>query len=201
MFITLEGTDGSGKTVQLRMLKERLEREGYEVFLTREPGGTPVGEAIRSVILSSENGPMEPLTEALLFAAARAQHVRQAIRPALAAGKVVLCDRFYDSSVAYQAFGRGLGVEVIEAVNKDALDGIAPDRTYLLAVDGGTARARRRHRADDRIEGAGERFFERVLEGYRHVAKEDRVCVVDAAMRPEEVAGAIWDDLRPRIKR
>ena len=199
LFITLEGTDGSGKSTQIDLLRERLVAEGFDVVLTREPGGTPVAEAIRAVVLSKEYGEVDPLTEALLYAAARAQHVREVIRPALSDGKVVLCDRFFDSSIAYQAYGRELGVEVIGRVNADAMDGLSPDRTYLLMLDEETARARQTGRKGDRIEGAGGAFFERVGEGFRFVARQERVCAVDASQTPERVAEAIWADLSPRL--
>lgn len=199
MFITMEGTDGSGKTTQIGLLHRRLLELGHPVLLTREPGGTPIAEAIRAVALSREYEGMEPLTEALLFAAARAQHVREAIRPALREGKIVLCDRYFDSSLAYQGFGRQLGADVVTRINRDAMDGLLPDRTYLLAVDEQTARSRHSHREDDRIEGAGEGFYRRVLEGFQHAAKDARVCVIDASPSPDDVAEQIWKDLAPRL--
>jgi dTMP kinase len=198
LFITMEGTDGSGKSTQMEQLHRRLTEQGYDVLLTREPGGPPIAEMIRGVLLSPEHQAMEPMTEALLYAASRAQHVRETIRPALARGQVVLCDRFYDSSVAYQAFGRGLGLDVIERINAPAMDGLEPDRTYLLLVDEDTAKGRRAGQTD-RIEGAGEDFYRRVRRGFEHIAKLPRVMAVNALLPIEEVAALIWADLRARL--
>ena len=133
-FITIEGTDGTGKSTQIALLAEFLRQKGLPVVLTREPGGTPIGEKIRQILLDVENGDMTPSTEALLYAASRAQHVSQTIRPALEAGAVVICDRFYDSSVVYQAYGRGLGEAMVQSINQWALDGLEPDCTLLFTL-------------------------------------------------------------------
>ena len=140
MFITLEGLDGSGKTTQAQLLGARLEAEGVEVVLTREPGGTPLGEEIRDLVL--HGGDVAPWAEAALYAASRAQHVEQVIRPALARGATVICDRYVDSSVAYQGIARGLGLERVLELNLAAVDGLMPDRTILLEIGVGDAVAR-----------------------------------------------------------
>lgn len=197
MFITFEGGDKAGKTTQIQQLKNRLEEKGYTVSLTREPGGTPIAERIRELLLDPANAGMEPLTEALLYAAARAQHVREVVRPALLRGDVVLCDRFYDSSVAYQAFGRELGWELIWSINREAMDGVSPDRTYLLSLPVEAA-SRRMHGAADRIEDAGEAFHQRVRDGYLAVksAAPGRVMELDATLPVEELAKRIWTDVQ-----
>ena len=133
MFITFEGMDGAGKTTQIRLLQERLEKAGERVVVTREPGGNALAEKIRALLLDPESE-MDPLTEAYLYAAARAEHVRRVILPALQRGETVLCDRYLDSSLAYQGYGRGLGEETVRRINAQAVAGCLPDRTYLLRV-------------------------------------------------------------------
>ena len=133
MFITFEGMDGAGKTTQIRLLQERLEKAGERVAVTREPGGNALAEKIRALLLDPESE-MDPLTEAYLYAAARAEHVRRVILPALQRGETVLCDRYLDSSLAYQGYGRGLGEETVRRINAQAVAGCLPDRTYLLRV-------------------------------------------------------------------
>ena len=140
MFVTFEGLDGSGKTTQVDRLRARLEAEGREVVATREPGGTPLGEGIRELVLHGHE--MSPWAEALLFASARAEHVEEVIRPALERGADVLCDRYVDSSLAYQGIARGLGLERVLEVNLDAVGGLMPDRTFVLALDSETASGR-----------------------------------------------------------
>ena len=142
-FLTVEGPDGSGKGTQIERLADALDRWGFEVVHSREPGGTPIGEKIRAILLDRENAAMADETEALLYAASRAQHVREKIRPAVAEGKVVLCDRFLDSSVAYQGGGRALGIDEVLAINAPAVDGTLPDLTVYLDIDHRKAMARR----------------------------------------------------------
>lgn len=196
MFITFEGGDGAGKSTQIHHLHRYLLARGREVCLTREPGGTPISERIRELLLDPKNAAMEPLTEALLYAAGRAQHVRELIRPALAQGKVVLCDRFFDSSLAYQAFGRELGTALIEQINAAAMDGLQPNRTYFLQLSPDAA-MRRIKGEPDRIEQAGSAFFGRVQAGYDKIAGQNphRVLVLDASLPPEEIAGHIRRDI------
>ncbi|MBO8433846.1 MAG: dTMP kinase, partial [Tyzzerella sp.] len=134
LFITIEGTDGAGKSTQIELLKKYLEDRGKDVLVTREPGGTPISEKIRDIILDRENSEMSSITEALLYASSRAQHVSEKIKPALAEGKIVICDRFVDSSIAYQSVARGLSTKLIEDINKYAVDGLTPDITLYLSL-------------------------------------------------------------------
>ncbi len=168
-FITFEGPDGSGKTTQINLLKDYLIGEGYEVIMTREPGGTAIGEAIRNIILDIKHEEMDPVTEMLLYAASRAQHVNQLIRPALEEGKTVLCDRFVDSSIAYQGVGRGLGIETVEEINKVALGGISPNITFFLDIDPevGLERGQARGNGADRLELEALEFHKKVYQGFR----------------------------------
>lgn len=197
MFISFEGLDGSGKTTQARLLRARLEAEGLEVVLTREPGGTPLGEEIRELLL--HGGAVAPWAEAALYAASRAQHVEQLIRPALARGATVICDRYVDSSVAYQGIARGLGLERVLELNLAAVEGLMPDRTVLLEI-GVRDAAARMGAEPDRIEREGEGFRARVAAAYHELAGRfaNRYVVVDgtasAAAIAEEVHGAVRSD-------
>lgn len=204
LFISLEGGEGSGKSTQMRQLVAALEAEGHAVVATREPGGPPVSERIRDVLLDPASTPMDPRTEALLYAAARAEHVEQVIRPALAAGKVVVCDRFLDSSVAYQGFARGLGEDVVYEINSWAVAGVEPDVVVLLDLDveEGLRRAGQRGSGalgGDRIEREGPEFHARVAEGFRTLADHDpdRVVVVDGRGDADEVAARVRAALAP----
>jgi dTMP kinase len=188
-FIAFEGVEGAGKTTQLDRLRSELEARGHQVVATREPGGTPVGERIRAILLDPVAAELEPRAEALLFAAARAQLVEQVVRPALDRGAVVLCDRYLDSSLAYQGEARGLGRERIEQVNQWATGGLLPHLVVLLDLDptAGLARAGGQR---DRIEGQELEFHLAVSRGFRALAAEhpERYLVVDAALPAEQVA-------------
>ena len=190
-FLSMEGPDGCGKTTQMRLLRQKLEQFGFDVVLTREPGGCPVAEKIRQVILDPANTEMTDLCEAMLYAASRAQHVQQVIAPAVAAGKLVLSDRFVDSSVAYQGGGRGLGVELVEEINRPAVEGMLPNATVYLEMDAKTALGRRLSVSDpDRLEGESLSFHERVVQAYerRMAAQPERFLRIDATRSVEEVA-------------
>ena len=195
MFVTFEGIDGSGKTTQARLLAERLEREGLDVVLTREPGGTPLGEAVRDLVLHGEH--VAPWAEVALYAAARAQHVDQVIRPALARGATVVCDRYVDSSAAYQGGARRLGVDTVLELNLTVVGGLMPDRTVLVEISPETAAARV-GRSGDRIERDGVALWARAAEAYRDLAARDRrrYVVVDGTRPVDELAEEIHGHLR-----
>ena len=199
-FITFEGGEGCGKSTQVKRLKEALEREGIEVVLTREPGGTWLSEEIRHLIKDQTTDAPCDRSELLLFLAARAQLVKNVIRPALEAGKWVVSDRFSDSTLAYQGYGRGLPLEILRETNDFACEGLRPDMTLLLDVTPETARARMREReattntAADRIEMAGEDFHARLRAGFAELAKSEpeRIVTIDANGGPDEVWESVW---------
>jgi dTMP kinase len=197
VFITFEGLDGSGKTTQTELLAELIRGEGREVVTTREPGGTPLGEQIREVLLRDD---VSPWAEAALFAAARAELVERVIAPALAGGAVVLCDRFVDSSLAYQGIARGLGVDRVLELNLPAIRGHLPDCTYLLLIDPDES-ARRVGENGDRIEREGDEFRRKVDEAYRLLAKTfpARIESVDGSLPPKEIARLIFELIRNRL--
>ncbi len=195
MFVTFEGVDWSGKSTQAELLAAWLLEQGRSVLSTREPGGTPVGEAVRQVVLHGEH--MSPWAEAALYAAARAEHVERAIRPALERGEDVVCDRYIDSSVAYQGGARGLGEASVLELNLTVTRGLQPDRTFLVLLD--PEEARRRGGGDpDRIEREGEGFMRRVEESYRALAARfpERIVAVDGARAPDEIAKEVRDHVR-----
>jgi len=196
MFITFEGPDFSGKSTQAALLVEWLRGEGREVIATREPGGTPVGEVIRDVVLHGLE--MGAWAEAALFASARAEHVECVIRPALERGAWVVCDRYVDSSLVYQGIARGLGVEAVLALNNAVTGGLLPDRTFVLLLDATTAAARGGSDLD-RIERENEAFRSIVSVGYRELAElfPDRVAPLDATRPVDELA----EDVREQVQR
>ncbi|MGI9110033.1 MAG: dTMP kinase [Opitutales bacterium] len=203
-FITFEGGEGAGKSTQLTRLAERLRAAGSGVLSLREPGGTPFGEKMRDV-LKHPGSAIQPAAEALLFAACRAQLVADVIAPALASGQVVLCDRFIDSTVAYQAGGRGLDRALIESANRLACGGVRPDLTILLDLDPsrGLGRASvRDHGQADRFEVLGADFHRKVRALYHALAQEEpaRFFVVDAARPPEAVEEEIWHEIARRFR-
>lgn len=192
VLITFEGLDGCGKSTQMELLAEALRARGYVVLVTREPGGTPLGEAIRSLLLDPRHHGMSARTEALLYAAARAQLVEQVIRPALEDGQVVLCDRYLDSSLAYQGYGRGLGVDDILMLNVWGTQGLFPDLTLFLDLED-SARAGRLAAVPDRLEAEDDEFHQRVEEGYRQllVQHRHRIRRIDATGDPLEVQARV----------
>lgn len=200
-FISFEGMDGSGKSTQISKLKEYLEAGGYEVVLSREPGGTDIGEQIRSVILDPNNQGMTAVTEALLYAASRAQHVHDVIAPAVEAGKVVICDRFVDSSIAYQQYGRKLG-ECVRIINGYAIDGCMPDLTFLLKVKPDVGGTRIGSREKDRIELEDKSFHEAVYQGYESLQEEfsERIVGIDAARSVDEIFAEIKEYMDRLLK-
>ncbi len=201
-FLSVEGLDGSGKGTQIEKLAEVLDRYGFEVVHSREPGGTPIGEKIREILLDRGNAEMADETEALLYAASRAQHVREKIRPAVAAGRVVLCDRFLDSSVAYQGGGRQLGIDRVLAINAPAVDGTMPDLTVYLDIGHREALERRCAASrPDRLEMQAESFHARVEDGYHELISRDpgRFVVVDAGKTREEIAADIAGQVLARL--
>ncbi|MFI7493987.1 dTMP kinase [Kocuria sp. M4R2S49] len=200
LFVVFEGGDGAGKSTQVARLVEALRAEGHDTVRTREPGGTPLGEKVRELVLDPAHGPVDARAEALLFAAARAAHVAELIRPALAAGRTVVCDRFADSSAAYQGAGRGLGVDRVAELNAWATAGLVPDLTVLLDVPAGTGRARRETRdgtPGDRLETEPDAFHDANRGAFLELAGRapERYLVLDAT-RP---AGEIAADVRDRL--
>jgi len=195
MFVTFEGVDWSGKSTQARMLAGWLEEQGRSVLSTREPGGTPVAERVRELVLHGDE--MSPWAEAALYAAARAENVAAVIRPALARGADVVCDRYLDSSVAYQGAGRGLGEEPVRELSLLVTGGLLPDRTFVVALDPDEARLRAG--ADhDRIERAGDDFMRRVADAYVALAaaEPERIVVVDGDRPKSEIAEEIREHVR-----
>lgn len=192
LFITFEGGDGSGKSTQIRKLADLLEKKGYPVLLTREPGGTRISEKIRELLLDRENAAMHPVTETMLYAAARAQLVNEVIRPAIEEGRIVICDRFVDSSIAYQAYGRQLG-EMVAQINAYGIGDCMPDLTVYLRLDPDSGRKRIGNREQDRIEMESMDFHQRVFYGYDQLKESDpdRIFTLDAAAGIDEIAEKI----------
>ena len=195
MFVTFEGLDGSGKSTQARLLADALRADGRDVVVTREPGGTELGERVRELLLGGAD--VAPWTEAALFVAARAQLVEEVIAPALARGAHVVCDRYLDSSLAYQGIARGLGVERVRELNQHAIRGLLPDRTYLLVIDPAESERRLRD-PSDRIEREDAAFRRRVADAYLELAETypDRITTIDATRPAEAIGRLILDELR-----
>ena len=213
MFVTFEGIEGCGKTTHIGLAAEQLTSEGYRVVQTREPGGTRIGEQIRSVLLSPEHGNMSPVAELLLYEACRAQLIAELVRPELEEGSLVLCDRYFDATTAYQGYGRGLDLDLIERLNDAAGQGIAPDLTILLdcTVEKGFERIRSRYQdqsrqggqgAPDRMETEDWAFHERIRNGYLTLAEKHghRIRVVDASGGLEGVNGKVMGCLQQALK-
>lgn len=200
-FITFEGCDGCGKSTQLKMLSNYLTSENVAHIFTREPGGGKISEAIREILLSGKNMEMTDECEALLYAASRVQHLRDRVDPALKEGKLVICDRYVDSSLAYQGYGRGLGVEFIGKINAYALENYLPDVTIFIDLSPEAA-FKRKHGADqnDRLELAGMEFHNRVYEGFKALAKEnpDRFVCINGEQTPDEIFAQVLSALKEK---
>jgi dTMP kinase len=204
MFITFEGIDGSGKTTQINLLSVRLRERGIDVLALREPGGNEISENIREVLLSSKNE-IGVRAELLLFVAARAQLVEKVIRPALDAGKLVICDRYCDSSVAYQGFGRGIDIDDVHTCNKFATNNLVPNLTFFLDVPTTVGLGRTSSRGEkvlDRMESAGESFFDKARKGYLSIAgsEPERFIVLDGRATPKKIHEEIWKAVSRQIK-
>jgi dTMP kinase len=205
IFITFEGPDGAGKTTQLQRLAKELQAMGYEIVVTREPGGTMISDQIRSIILSPDNQEMVDQAEVLLYAASRAQHVHERILPALQDKKIVLCDRFIDASIAYQAYGLGIDIELVDSINRFASSGLQAARTYLLDIPVEISQKRLLQRLNgslpaqlDRIEQKGLEYHRRVREGFHRIAEHQpkRVAVINAHRTADEIAADILADCK-----
>ncbi|HEY3839970.1 MAG TPA: dTMP kinase [Bryobacteraceae bacterium] len=205
IFITFEGIDGSGKTTQLRLLAERLRQAGRDVVEAVEPGGTEIGRQVRAIVLDGRNKQLTPRAEVLLYFASRAQNVEEVIRPAIAAGKVVLCDRFTDSTLVYQGCARGLGADVVLALDGIACQGLKPDLTVLVDIDLDESLARARFRNvseasnETRLEDESTEFHRAVRDGYRSLAKREaeRFLVIDGNAAIDVVAERVWEAVAP----
>ena len=200
MFITFEGIDGCGKTTQIARLEEYLTKAGKEVIKLREPGGTAFSETIRGILLESKEN-ISAFSELLLFNSARANLVETVIRPALAKGTYVLCDRFFDSTTAYQGYGRGLDIGYVRQCNEFATQGLQPDLTFYLRVSLDVAHNRSKHRsAPDRIEKSGDEFFRRVIGGFDHLAETnpERIVVIDSSSAIEHTSGLIVEHINSK---
>lgn len=209
MFITFEGVEGSGKTTQRKLLTEKLESIGKSVVLTREPGGTEIGTQVRKILLDSKNSAMVPLCELLLYFADRAQHVEEVVKPGLKAGKIVLCDRFVDSTIVYQGAGRGVGKQDVLDLKDLVLKDLKPDLTIIFDLDAekGLDRAKTRIAAitegdkEDRFENEELEFHKRIRNGFLELAKQEpeRFAVVDASLTPEEIFENVWKIVEQRM--
>jgi dTMP kinase len=203
MFITFEGLDYSGKSTQANLLVERLQKHGKEVIFIREPGGTAISEKIRDILLDKQHLELRQIAELFLFSAARTQVVDEVILPALKSGKVVVCDRFYDSTTAYQGYGRGIDLDDVQAINRIATSGTKPDLTFFIdiEIDEISIRQIAAGLSADRMESSGRDFFERVRNGYWELAEKEsnRLIVVGGKQPVEVIHREIWDVVQQRI--
>jgi len=204
IFITFEGIDGCGKSTQLSQAAKRLEAEGLPLVVTREPGGTPIAEKIRGLLISPEHKEMATECELLLYLAARAQHVREKIIPALNEGKIVLCDRFQEATIAYQGFGRGLPIDLLQVINRFATQGLKPDLTFIFDISSSLSRIRidSMGKGKDRLEQNGEEFFDKIRTGYKKIAENDplRVVLLDGTKSIGELADIVYSKILSQIK-
>lgn len=202
-FITLEGGEGTGKSTQTRRLAARLEALGIDVLATREPGGSPGGEEIRKLLVTGAPGRWQPITEALLHMASRSDHVATVIEPALAAGRWVVCDRFFDSTVVYQGIVQGVGEARVHALYSDIFGTFAPDLTLILDLEAKTGLARANENGrEGRYEEMGEDFHKRVADAFRAIAaaEPDRCRLIDAVGTPDEVEDRLWREVSPLVE-
>jgi len=203
IFITFEGPDGSGKTTQIRLLEKYFEEKGYDILITREPGGTNISEQIRRIILDKNNIEMDRTTEALLYAASRAQHVAEVIKPALIEGKAIICDRFVDSSIVYQGIGRKLGIDFIKRINDMATGGIEPDITFLMKISPKLGLSRKFSSDEcNRLDMEKLEFHNQVYEGYIQLENlyKERIIGIDASKSIEEIHNAIINIVGNKLK-
>lgn len=206
MFITLEGGEGSGKSTAIKTIVPRLKELGYDVILTREPGGTPIAEEIRNVILDKKNVAMDPMTEALLYAASRRQHIVEKIIPALKEGKIVVCDRFLDSSLAYQGGARGLGIDKVYELNQYATNGLLPDLTIFFELkpeDGLKRIEANSSREVNRLDVEKMSFHKKVYDSFEALVNRfpDRIVRIDASLDPKTVAEEAYEEIMKRMKK
>ncbi len=205
VFITFEGGEGTGKSTQILVLHDRLTRHGHEVIVTREPGGTPGAEQIRNLLVSGDTHRWSPVAEALLNYAARDDHLRQVIQPALAAGKIVLCDRYIDSTRAYQGVAGGTSLALIDALEASVVGNTRPDLTFIMDLDPATGLKRAGERAtagEDRYERKGVAFHNKLRQAFRTIAEQDpqRCQLVDASLPRNEVAETIWQAVAAKLQ-
>jgi dTMP kinase len=204
IFISLEGIEGTGKTTQARLLSERLVEKGYEVILTQEPGGTVIGNRIREILLHVDHREMSYMAELLLYNAARAQHLNEKILPAVNDGKIVITDRFTDSTIAYQGYGRGIDIELLKSIDLIATGGIRPDLTILFDLDVETGLKRNKGiNKVDRLELEDIEFHKKVREGYLKIAEAEteRIKIVDASLPLKDVSEKVWEIVRWRLEK
>lgn len=203
IFITLEGPDGSGKTTVSKIVEDRLKEENYKVLLTREPGGIDISEQIRNIILDTKNVKMEARTEALLYAAARRQHLMEKVKPALDEGYIVICDRFVDSSLVYQGVGRGIGIEEVYQMNLFAIEDVMPTKTIFfdLPYEIGLARISSSARVADRLDLETNDFHKKVYDGYMEICKRysDRITRIDASKDVDAVVEQVMDIIKELV--
>ena len=204
MFITFEGPDGSGKSTIIKKVYEKLINDGFDIVLTREPGGTPIAEKIRDIILDNSNVALDASTEALLYAASRSQHLVEKIRPALKEGKIVLCDRFLDSSLAYQGGGRNLGVQNVLNINLFATENTYPDLTLFFDIDpelGLKRVSQDKKRVADRLDNENENFHEKVYSTFKEIVNTNnqRIITIDASKSIEEVTECAYKSIKEKL--
>ncbi|MBM7686829.1 MAG: dTMP kinase [Epulopiscium sp.] len=203
LFISMEGSDGSGKTTQIERLKDYFLNKGYEVIITREPGGTLISEQIRNIVLDVKNEVLSDMTETLLYAASRAQHVEEKIKPALESGKIVISDRFVDSSIVYQGYARGIGMDIVEAINSYAVQGFMPDITFFFDIEPELAMKRKNSQKSlDRLEQEHISFHNKVYEGYKILLKKypERIKSINARQSIDNIYEQIIKEVSSLLK-